>query len=344
MIPMSCPTPVSQYDHVVIGHGSGGQMTDDLVQHIFAPAFEMAGVLGDGAVLEGFGPDKLVVSTDSFVVQPLFFPGGDIGHLAVTGTVNDLAMMGAIPLYLTVGFVLEEGLSFALLKQVVASMAQCAKEAGVSIVAGDTKVIERGRLDGLYINTTGVGRLHQQGPHAARAKVGDAVLVNGSLGDHGIAIMGARHGLDLNGEVVSDAAPLNGLVAAMQATGADIHVLRDLTRGGLAAALNEIARASQVSVVLDEPSIPVQDAVGAACEVLGYDVLHVANEGKLVAIVGDDDAERVLKAMRAHPLGKEAACIGTVSDDNPGLVMGYTAYGSTRVIDMPVGELLPRIC
>lgn len=345
MMAMSCPTPVMHYDQIVLGHGSGGQMTNDLIQHIFTPAFAMTDGLGDAAVLDITAQGKLVFSTDSFVVQPVVFPGGNIGSLAVAGTVNDLAMMGAKPLYLSVGFILEEGLSLDALRLVVNTMAQTARDAGVRIVAGDTKVVERGHGDGIYINTAGVGLLTEmQGPSASRAKPGDVVLLNGSLGDHGMAIMGMRNGLDFDGALVSDAAALNGLVADMLQACPNIHVLRDLTRGGLAAAANEIAQDSDVSIEIQEDDIPVKETVRGACEILGFDVLQVANEGKLVAIVDASEAEVVLEAMRAHPLGSESVCIGQVTDGASGRVVGKTGFGSTRVIDMPVGELLPRIC
>lgn len=345
MIPLTCPAPVMHYEQIVMGHGSGGQMTDDLIQHIFAPAFSMTENLGDAAVLDATDQGRLVFSTDSFVVQPLIFPGGNIGSLAVAGTVNDLAMMGAKPLYLSVGFILEEGLALDTLREVVDAMAQTARDAGVRIVAGDTKVVERGHGDGVYINTSGVGILsNAQGPNASRAKTGDVLLINGTLGDHGMAIMGVRNGLDFDGGLISDAAPLNGLVDDMLRVCPNIHALRDLTRGGLAAAANEIAHDSGVTIEIDEGEVPVKETVRGACEILGFDVLQVANEGKLLAIVDASDADTVLRAMKAHPLGREAVCVGRVTEHSHGVVIGKTGYGSTRVIDMPVGELLPRIC
>ena len=345
MIQPTCPMPALHYDKVVMGHGSGGQMTDELIRTIFAPAFEMPKQLGDAAVLSKWGGGDLVFSTDSFVVQPLFFPGGNIGSLAVSGTVNDLAMMGATPIYLSAGFILEEGLELEVLKHIVKTMADTAKEAGVCIVTGDTKVVERGHGDGVYINTAGVGiRNGISRPHSGRAKVGDVLLVNGTLGDHGMAIMGVRHHLNLGGGLCSDAAPLNGLVNALLDVCPNVHVLRDLTRGGLAAAVNEIAHESGVTIEIEEEHVPVRESVRGACEILGFDVFQVANEGKLLAIVDAADAEAVLGAMHAHPLGKEAACIGLVTDVSDGRVVCKTAFGSMRVMDMPVGELLPRIC
>lgn len=342
---MMCPVPLRRYGQIVLGHGSGGAMTDELIAHLFAPAFGMAGTLGDGAVLDVAPGARLVFSTDSFVVNPLVFPGGNIGHLSVAGTVNDLAMMGAKPLYLSAGFVLEEGLEMEVLTQVVHAMAETALQAGVRIVAGDTKVVERGHGDGMYITTSGVGAICREiYPHPERARPGDVLIVNGTLGDHGMAIMSLRNGLDLDGEIRSDSAPLNGLVEAMFGVCADIHVLRDLTRGGLAACANEIARAAQVGLEIEEAVVPVTEAVAGACEILGLDVLQVANEGKLLAVVPEGQAGAVVAAMRAHPLGQKAAVIGRVTGEHPGTVVGKTAFGSARVIDMPVGALLPRIC
>jgi hydrogenase expression/formation protein HypE len=351
-----CPLPLRRYPQIVMGHGSGGLMMNELIEHLFLPAFEaQAGAgLGDAAVFDLNGPflngpmpqgGRLAFSTDSFVVSPPIFPGGDIGSLAVHGTVNDLAMMGARPIHLSAGFILEEGLPMDTLGQIVQSMAAAAGAAGVTINTGDTKVVERGHGDGLYINTSGLGIVPDGiNPAPRRAQPGDLLLVNGTLGDHGIAIMSLREGLEFETQIVSDSAPLNGLVAGMLLACPDIHVLRDLTRGGLAAAANEIARASSVSLVIEEQIVPVQPAVQSACEILGFDPLYVANEGKLLAIVPPYAAESVLEAMRRHPLGLEATCIGQVTADHPGVVIGQTAIGSQRVIDLPAGELLPRIC
>lgn len=340
-----CPVPLRRYGQIVLGHGSGGAMTDELIAHLFAPAFGMTGTLGDGAVLDVDPGARLVFSTDSFVVNPLIFPGGNIGHLSVAGTVNDLAMMGAKPLYLSAGFVLEEGLEMEVLAQVVYAMAETARNAGVRIVAGDTKVVERGHGDGMYITSSGVGVLCREVyPHPERAQAGDVLIVNGTLGDHGMAIMSLRNGLDLDGKIESDTAPLNGLVEAMFEACADIHVLRDLTRGGLAACANEIARASRVGLEIEEAWVPVAEAVAGACEILGLDPLQVANEGKLLAVVPEACAGALIAAMQAHPLGQKVAVIGRVTGEYPGMVVGKTAFGSVRVIDMPVGALLPRIC
>ncbi|MBN1991406.1 MAG: hydrogenase expression/formation protein HypE [Anaerolineae bacterium] len=347
-----CPLPLRRYPQIVMGHGSGGQMMNELIEHLFAPVFAGAGQpvpLSDAAVLEL--PDilangsRLAFSADSFVVSPAIFPGGDIGSLAVHGTVNDLAMMGAQPLYLSASFILEEGLSLETLGQIVQSMAAAAQIAGVRIVTGDTKVVERGHGDGLYINTNGVGILPPGiNPTPGRVTPGDVLLVNGPLGDHGIAIMSLRAGLQFETQIVSDSAPLNGLAAEMLKACPDLHAMRDLTRGGLAAAANELARDANVGLEIEETAVPVQLAVAGACEMLGLDPLHVANEGKLLAIVPAGSAEVVLAAMHNHPLGQQAALIGRVTETHPGVVVGRTAIGGQRVIDLPAGELLPRIC
>lgn len=343
----SCPLPLRDYPHVVIGHGGGGRLTAELIRHLFAPAFDDEALrhMGDAAVLPIDGA-RLAVSTDSFVVRPLFFPGGSIGELAVHGTVNDLAMMGARPLYLTAGFIIEEGLPLAQLGAIVERMAAAARAAGVRVVAGDTKVVDKGHGDGVFINTTGIGLIPESvsiGPD--RARPGDCVLVSGTIGDHGMAIMSVREGLEFEATITSDTAPLHELVSAMLEVAPDaIHALRDPTRGGLAAVLNEIATASRVGIQIDERALPVNPAVQAACDLLGMDPLYVANEGKLVAFVAEEVAEVVLERMRAHPTGRQAAIIGRVIEQPAGLVTARTAIGGTRVIPMPLGEQLPRIC
>jgi len=345
-----CPVPLPHQDRIVLGHGSGGKMSHDLVAHLFLPPFDNPALRAgdDAGVVQPRPSDptlRLAISTDAHVVWPLFFPGGDIGRLAVCGTVNDVAMMGAKPLYLTAAFVLEEGLELALLEQVVASMQAAADEAGVQIVAGDTKVVQRGKADGLYIATCGVG-LVRPGLEigGGQARPGDRVIVSGPLGDHGIAVLAARGELGLEADVLSDVAPLNHLTAALLDAGNQVHVLRDPTRGGLATSLNEIARQSAVSITINESDIPVRPAVAAACEMLGFDPLYVANEGKLIAIVSPTEAERILAAMRASRYGKEAAVIGEVQPTPAGRVLMRTALGSTRVVDVLAGEMLPRIC
>ncbi|WP_126445033.1 hydrogenase expression/formation protein HypE [Sulfuricystis multivorans] len=333
---------------VEMAHGAGGRAMVQLIGELFAKHLgnEYLGQGNDGAVLPAPSfSGQLVMATDSHVVSPLFFPGGDIGCLAVHGTINDVAVMGATPLYLAAGFILEEGFPLADLSRIVASMAQAAHEAGVPVVTGDTKVVERGKGDGIFITTTGVGVLPEgRAIGGANARPGDAILVSGTLGDHGVAIMSQRENIAFEAPIVSDTAALNGLVADMLATGADIHVLRDPTRGGLAATLNEIATQSQVGMMLDEKAIPIRPVVAAACEFLGLDPLHVANEGKLLCICAAADAERVLTAMRAHPLGTNAAIIGEVVADDHHFVQLVTSLGGRRVVDWLAGDQLPRIC
>lgn len=352
----TCPRPLQNYPTIVMGHGAGGRMMSDLIEHLFAPAFdnEWLGQMGDATAIElsAIGGQRLAFTTDSFVVSPLVFPGGNIGELAVYGTVNDLAMRGAKPLFLSAGFILEEGLPMETLGNVVTSMAAACKKAGVKVVAGDTKVVQKGHGDGLYINTSGIGLIPEGvdiAPHNARP--GDLVLVSGTMGDHGIAVMSVREGLTFQTEIKSDTAPLNGMVEAMiTAAGGSgghrppLHCLRDATRGGLAAVLNELASASKVGVEFDERSVPIRPEVNAACEMLGLDPLYIANEGKLVAILPEEIAEKVLAVLRAHEYGKDAAIIGRVVSEHPGLVTAKTAIGGMRVVDLPAGELLPRIC
>ncbi|MCB2192928.1 MAG: hydrogenase expression/formation protein HypE [Deltaproteobacteria bacterium] len=331
---------------ILLDHGAGGKASAELVGSLFAKHLgnELLGQMDDAAVLE-MPPGRLAVSTDSFVVDPIFFPGGDIGSLAVHGTVNDVAMRGAIPLYLTVGFVLEEGLAIADLERVVASMAAAAREAGVKVVAGDTKVVGRGQADKLFINTTGIGVIPsglELG--AARAKPGDAVLVSGTMGDHGVTIMASREGLGLDAPIASDSASLNHLAAALITACPGLRTLRDPTRGGLATALNEIAALSGVSIELDEAAIPIDPAVGGVCELLGLDPLYLANEGKLICIVEAGEAKTALEAMRADPRGKGGAIIGRCGGDRPGRVWINTSVGGRRILDMLSGEPLPRIC
>ncbi len=342
----SCPLPLRDYPNIVMGHGGGGKLSGELIEHLFVPAFHNDDLaeLGDSTVLP-FAGGRLAYSTDSFVVRPMFFPGGDIGDLAINGTVNDIAMSGAQPLWLSAGFILEEGLSMNALGAIVASLRPAARAAGVRLVTGDTKVVDRGHGDGVYINTSGIGVV-PEGVHIgpSRAKPGDVVLVSGEIGVHGTAIMSVRQGLEFGAAIESDTAPLNGLVAAMLAASRDIHVLRDPTRGGVASTLNEIARSSKVGVHIDERSVPVPQVVRSACEMLGLDPLYVANEGKLIAIVAPESAEAVLAAMRAHPFGTHATRIGQVVDKHPGMVVARTGLGATRVVALQIGEQLPRIC
>ncbi len=344
----SCPLPLQNYPTIVMGHGSGGKMMSDLIRHMFLPLLENEALnqLGDAAVLD-INPDapRLAFSTDSFVVHPLIFPGGNIGDLAVYGTVNDVAMTGAKPLYLSAGFILEEGLSMETLGQITTAFAAAAEKADVQVVTGDTKVVDKGHGDGLFINTTGIG-LISPGVQIApdNAQVGDAVIVSGTTGDHGMAIMSVREGLEFETIIRSDTAPLHELVETMLAASLDINCLRDATRGGLAAALNELAKSSRLGISFEEGRVPLQPAVKAACEMLGMDPLYVANEGKLVAIVKGEVADEVLAAMQSHPLGQQAAIIGRVVPEHPGMVVSRTGIGGSRVVDLPAGELLPRIC
>lgn len=342
-----CPIPLQQTETIVIGHGSGGKMMHDLVASVFKSKFQNA-ILdqGNDAGRVEINSNVSAISTDAHVVKPLFFPGGDIGKLAVCGTVNDVAMLGATPLYLTAGFILEEGLPFDLLQQVVTSMQEAAVEANVQIVAGDTKVVEKGKADGMYITTAGFGAIEKNSPPIGGqyAKPGDMVIVSGTIGDHGIAVLSARGELGFEASIESDIAPLNGLISDIRNVSNKIHVLRDPTRGGVATTLNEIAKQSNVSIILAEDSIPVAAPVQSACEMLGFDPLYIANEGKLIAIVAADDSEKVLDTMRNHPYGENATIIGEVQKEPAGRVLMKTLIGSHRVVDILAGELLPRIC
>jgi hydrogenase expression/formation protein HypE len=342
-----------------LAHGAGGKMMNDLIREVFAIPLDNPYLrqMADSAVVHraispmlsakyvARGDLRFAISTDSYTVRPLIFPGGDIGSLAVHGTVNDVAMSGARPLWLTAGFILEEGLAMETLERVVRSMAAAASEAGVEVVAGDTKVVEQGHGDGMYINTAGVGIVPaglEIGPGQARP--GDVVLLSGTIGDHGIAVLSKREGLAFETDLVSDSAALNGLVGSLLAAAPHTHCLRDPTRGGLAAALNELAGTSKVGIEIEEAAVPVRPAVAAACEMLGFDPLTVANEGKLIAFVPPAEAESALEALRSHPLGEDAARIGVVTEEHAGMVLVSTGIGGRRVVDMPLGELLPRIC
>lgn len=348
----SCPIPIFEHKQIVLGHGSGGKLTADLIDKIFLPAFRnpVLDKLDDQAVITIAGT-RLAFTTDSFVVTPIFFPGGDIGKLAVHGTVNDLAMSGARPLYLSAAFILEEGLSVEDLRRVVESMRSAAQQAGVQFVTGDTKVVNRGKGDQIFITTAGIGMIEGDFTISAdRARPGDKILLSGFLGDHGMTIMSQRENLEFEGAIESDCASLYGLVAAMLATPLVegdknfIHCLRDPTRGGAATTLNEIAKSSGVGMLLNETAIPVRESVKGACEVLGLDPLYVANEGKLVAVVAPPMAEAVLAQMRRHEHGQDAVLIGEVVDEHPGMVLMKTEIGGMRVLDVMFGEQLPRIC
>jgi hydrogenase expression/formation protein HypE len=342
----TCPAPLRDQPVVVMGHGGGGALSAELVEQIFAPAYgnPTLAAYGDSALLE-LGGARLAFSTDSYVVRPLFFPGGCIGDLAVNGTVNDLAMSGARPAYLSTAFVLEEGVELSVVRRVADAVGAAAEAAGVTVATGDTKVVESGHGDGVYVNTAGLGLVPEGVDiRPQRAVPGDVVIVSGPIGMHGVAVLSRRDGLEFGVEVTSDTAPLAGLVAAMLDVTKDVHVLRDPTRGGLAASLNEIARASGTGVRLSERAIPVPEAVANACGFLGLDPLYVANEGRLVAFVPRDEAEGVLEAMRQHRHGADAVVIGECVADHPGMVVVSTGLGGTRVVDLPLGEQLPRIC
>lgn len=340
----SCPVPLRDSPTIVMGHGGGGQLSAELIEHLFLPAFGSQGVARDSAVVD-LGGARIAFSTDTFVVRPLFFPGGSIGDLAVNGTVNDLAMSGARPAHLSCAFVLEEGTALEIIGRIAQDMGRAASTAAVTIVTGDTKVVDAGHGDGVYVNTAGIG-LVPAGVDIRpdRARPGDVIIVSGPIGVHGIAIMSVREGLEFGSQIVTDSAALYPLVAAMLAVTPDLHVLRDPTRGGLATSLNEIAAASRTGVRIVERAVPVPVEVAGACGLLGLDPMYVANEGKLVAFVAPEHAEEVLATMRTHPLGAGAAVIGSCVDEHPGMVVATTVFGGTRVVDVPVGEQLPRIC
>lgn len=341
-----CPIPIDEYPRVLLAHGGGGRLTHNLIERMLLPSFDnpFLAPLHDGALL-GIGDQRLAFTTDSYVVQPPFFPGGDIGRLAVFGTANDLAMCGARPLFLSCGLIIEEGLPMEELWRVVVSMKEAAAEAGVQIVTGDSKVVERGKGDGVFINTSGIGVVLPAldvGPQ--RVQPGDEIVLSGSLGQHGIAIMSLREGLSLNVAIESDSAPVFPLVEALANTGIDIHMLRDPTRGGVSSALNEIARKSSVGVVIEERCLPVGPEVQGVCEILGLDPLYVANEGSFLAFVRASEGNRAVEVLRRHPLGSEAVVIGHVVAEHNGAVVMKTQIGGERIVDVMSGEQLPRIC
>lgn len=341
-----CPIPLTRYPEVQLAHGGGGRLTDQLIEDLFLPAFANPALAArhDGARLE-LGPLRLAFSTDSYVVRPLFFPGSDIGALAVNGTVNDLAMCGARPRYLSCGFIIEEGLPMETLWRVVASMRQAADVAGVTVVTGDTKVVDRGKGDGLYVNTAGIGVIdHAQVIAPMAVRPGDAVLLSGDIGRHGMAVMAAREGLEFESAILSDCAPVAAPALALLDAGLDVHCMRDLTRGGLASGVVEIATASGLHLHLEEAAIPVRDDVRGACEVLGFDPCYVANEGRFIVVVAKPDADRTLAVLRGFAVSDGAVRIGEVSEAPAGLVTLRSAIGATRVMDMLSGEQLPRIC
>ena len=342
----ACPVPQSRYDSIMMAHGGGGKLSQQLIQQVFYKAFANEELLisHDGALLSING-SRLAFSTDSYVIQPIFFPGGNIGDLAINGTVNDLACCGAIPQYLSVGFILEEGFPISELERIAQSMKKAANDAGIKIVTGDTKVVERGKGDQVFINTSGIGLIpSDRNISPLNCQVGDVIIINGTIADHGIAIMSSRAGLEFETTIQSDSCALNGLVEEIFKASKNIHVLRDPTRGGVASALNEIAQSSKTGIVIEEEKIPVQEDVKAACELLGFDPLYVANEGKILVFVVADDAEKVIDAMKQHPAGKNAAIIGKVTSDYQNKVRMKTILGSQRFVEMMSGEQLPRIC
>jgi len=342
----ACPLPIMEYKNVLLAHGGGGKLSHQLIKNMFASQFknEFLEPLHDGAIFS-IGGTRFAFSTDSYVINPIFFPGGDIGKLAVNGTVNDLSMCGARPFYLSSAFIIEEGLPMEALWRVVLSMETAAKAAGIQLVTGDTKVVDRGKGDKIFINTSGIGIIPDGIEISPRcAKLGDKIILSGTIADHGIAIMSVREGLEFETQIESDCAPLNGLVETMFEASQEIHVLRDPTRGGVGSVLNEIAESAEVGITILENLIPVSEEVMGACEILGFDPLYVANEGKLLAFVSPTAADKVLAAMRAHPFGKNAVIIGEVSHDHKGTVIMKTRIGGSRVVDMLSGEQLPRIC
>jgi hydrogenase expression/formation protein HypE len=343
---LSCPIPIKEYPIITMAHGSGGVLSHNLIEKMFRYAFEndLLDEGHDGAVFEVHN-GKMAYTTDSFVVNPLFFPGGNIGDLAVNGTINDLVCCGAKPLYLSAGFILEEGLPMEDLWRIVLSMKEAADRGGVKIITGDTKVVDRGKGDKIFINTSGVGII-PEGINISpkKCRPGDAIILSGRIGDHGVAIMSARSGLEFETKITSDTVALNGLADIIFNTTQNIHVLRDPTRGGLATTLNELARSADVGMLIDEGKIPVSEEVKGACEILGLDPLYIANEGKLIIILPEEEASRVVGAMKHHQAGAEASVIGRVISEHPGLVRMTTSIGSSRIVDMLTGDQLPRIC
>ncbi|MBM2816586.1 MAG: hydrogenase expression/formation protein HypE [Ignavibacteria bacterium] len=343
---LSCPLPISDYKQILLGHGSGGTLSHNLIQSLIRPVFNNSflDMLHDGAVFDINGA-RLAFTTDSYVVRPIFFPNSDIGELAVNGTINDLAMCGAKPLFLSAGLIIEEGFEILSLERILQSMQKAALEAGVQIVTGDTKVVEKGKGDGIYINVSGIGSVEPDVEIAPkRCREGDVIILNGRIAEHGIAIMSAREGFEFESEIVSDTAPLNSLVETILNISKHVHVLRDPTRGGIASALNEIAEDCNLGILIDENKILISESVKGACEILGFDPLYVANEGKLLVILPEHVSEPVLTAMRNHPLGKESQIIGQVTSENAGKVIMKTSIGTHRIVDMLSGEQLPRIC
>ncbi len=342
---VSCPVPITNYDQVTIAHGGGGSLSNQLIEKMFLP--ELSNPLlnegHDGAIFDL--PGKLAFSTDSFVVNPIFFPGGDIGDLAVNGTVNDLVCCGAVPRYLSLGMIIEEGFSMEELWQIVQSIGKAAKIAGVQVVTGDTKVVDKGKGDKIFINTSGIGHIPANiNIRPKRAQAGDVVIINGKIAEHGVAIMSSREGLEFETSIISDTMPLNDLMNEVYSVTRDVHVLRDPTRGGVSSALNEIAKTANVGIEINEKDIPISEQVKGACEILGLDPLYIANEGKILIIVPEEYSEQILEKMRRHPAGQDSSIIGSVNSEMKRMVRMKTSIGSTRIVDMISGEQLPRIC
>ncbi len=341
-----CPIPKSEYDKILLAHGGGGSLSHQLISKMFLPQFdnELLNAQHDSAIFT-VGKNKFAFTTDSYVIQPIFFPGGDIGELAVNGTINDLAVSGAKPLYITTAFIIEEGLPIDNLWKIVLSMKEAAKKAGVLIVTGDTKVVERGKGDKIFINTSGIGIVEEGIDISPKnCREGDVIIINGSIADHGIAIMSARERLAFETEIISDTAPLNDLIRSVLSASKNVHVMRDPTRGGVASTLKEIAMTAQMGIEIDEAKIPIKEEVKGACEILGFDPLYIANEGKVIIFAAKEDEKKILSVMRAHQFGKESIVIGKVVKEHPGTVVMKTIIGSTRVVEMITGEQLPRIC
>jgi hydrogenase expression/formation protein HypE len=345
-ISLQCPIPIKDYDKILLAHGGGGRLTFDLIQKIILPYLknEILEPLHDGAVIK-IGDQKIAFTTDAYVIQPIFFPGGDIGDLAVNGTVNDLAMCGAKPLYISLSLIIEEGFEIENLQKIISSIKSASEKAGVQVVTGDTKVVERGKGDKIFINTSGIGIVYENVNISSKnCKLGDKIILSGSIAEHGIAILSAREGLEFETTIKSDTAPLNKLVEKIFSFTKNIHMMRDPTRGGISSALNEIAESAKIGIEIDETKLLIKEEVKGACELLGFDPLYVANEGKMLVFVPEDEASAVLEIMRAYPLGIEAEIIGTVTSNHQGTVLMKTTIGSKRIVDMLSGEQLPRIC
>ncbi len=343
---ISCPLPIQQYPQVLLAHGGGGKLMHQLIEKMFLPTFDNSTInLRHDAANINLSSNKIAFTTDSYIVKPLFFPGGNIGQLAVNGTVNDLAMSGAKPLYLSVGLIIEEGLEMTTLWQIINEIKNAAQKANVQIVTGDTKVVDRGKGDGIFINTSGIGIIeHDLNIVPQSLQEGDLILINGDIARHGMAIMTVREGLEMESKIESDCASLASLVLELIEQKIEIHCMRDLTRGGLGSALNEIAETANLGIMIEETKIPIREEVQGCCEILGFDPLYVANEGKFIAFIPEKDSKKALEIMRSHPLGIEAAIIGNVNRNSPGIVQIKSQIGTTRIVDMLSGEQLPRIC